>query len=296
MDLLNQKAPIKKKYIRANNAPFMNKTLSKAVMTRSCIRNRYLRNPSVTNKNEYKRYRNLCVGFSERKRGDFTRILTRIKLLIIEYSGKLSNLFSLRSILNKKITLVENNDIVSNDAYVAEIMNLFFSFAVQDLEIDGYAENLFSSNVNSDPISKIIVKFKDHPSILKIKERIIVKETFRLPTINEKVISAEINFLNKSKPTSFNNIPIKLLMDTCDISSSYITTIYNNSITNSCYPSPLKWADITPVHKKDDRSLKSNYRPISTLPSVSKIFERIIHDQIVIFVEQYLSPYLGCYG
>ena len=77
-----------------------------------------------------------------------------------------------------------------------------------------------------------------------------------------------------------------------DISSSYITTIYNNSITNSCYPSPLKWADITPVHKKDDRSLKSNYRPISTIPSVSKIFERIIHDQILIFVEQYLSPYL----
>ena len=76
----------------------------------------------------------------------------------------------------------------------------------------------------------------------------------------------------------------------CDISSSYITTIYINSIT--CYPSPLEWTDITPVHKKDDRSLKSNYRPISILTSVSKIFERIIHDQILIFVEQYLSPYL----
>ena len=97
MDLLKQKAPIKKKYIRANNAPFMDKTLSKAVMTRSRIRDRYLRNLSVTNNNEYKRYRNFVLGFSERKRGDFTRILTRIKLLIIEYSGKLSNLFSLRS-------------------------------------------------------------------------------------------------------------------------------------------------------------------------------------------------------
>ena len=118
-----------------------------------------------------------------------------------------------------------------------------------------------------------------------------MKETFCLPTVNEKVISAEINSLNESKPTSFNNIPIKLLMDTSDISSSYITTIYNNSITNSCYPS-LKWADNTPVQKKDNRSLKSNYIPISILPSVSKIFERIIHDQILIFVEQYLSPYL----
>ena len=107
------------------------------------------------------------LGFSERKRGDFTRILTRIKL-IIEYSVK--PLFSEKHILNKKITLVENNGIVSNDADVAEIMNLYFSFAVQDLEIDGYVENLCSSSVNSDPISKIIVKFKDHPSILKRKD------------------------------------------------------------------------------------------------------------------------------
>ena len=52
----------------------------------------------------------------------------------------------------------------------------------------------------------------------------------------------------------------------------------------------MKWANITPVHKKDDRSLKSNYRPISILPSVSKIFERTIHDQILIFIEKY--PYL----
>ena len=160
------------------------------------------------------------------------------------------SLFSEKHILNKKITLVENNDIVSNDVDVAEIMNLYFSFALHDLEIDGYAENLCSSSVNSDPISKIIVKFKDHPSILKIKERVIEKETFRLPTVNEKVISAEINSLNKSKPTSFNNIPIKLLMDTCDISSSYITTIYNNSIINSCYPSPLNCADILRFTKR----------------------------------------------
>ena len=226
MDLLNQKAPIKKKYIRANNAPFMNKTLSKAVMTRTRIRDRYLRNPSVTNKNEYKRYRNFCVWLFRKEKRRFYENIDTNKITDNRIFWKtVKPLFSEKHILNKKITLVENNDIVSNDAD-----------AVQDLEIDGYAENLCSSHVNSDPISKIIVKFKDHPSILKIKERVIEMETFRLPTVNEKVISAEINSLNKCKPTSFNNIPIKQLMDTCDISSSYITTIYNKSTTNSCYP------------------------------------------------------------
>ena len=102
------------------------------------------------------------VGFFRKEKRRFyenidTNIITDNRIFC-----KLSKpLFSEKYILNKKITLVENNDIVSNDADVAEIMNLYFSFAVQDLEIDGYAENLCSSSVNSDPVSKIIVKFKD---------------------------------------------------------------------------------------------------------------------------------------
>ena len=76
-DMLNQIAPMKKKYIRANNAPFMNKILSKAVMTRSRIRNRYLKNPSVTNRNEYKRHRNFCVRlFRKEKRRFYDNIDT----------------------------------------------------------------------------------------------------------------------------------------------------------------------------------------------------------------------------
>ena len=54
----------------------------------------------------------------------------------------------------------------------------------------------------------------------------------------------------------------------------------------------MKLADITPVHKKDDTTNKSNYRPISGLPSGSKIFERIIQRQIGHYMETFLRPYL----
>ena len=46
MNLLNKYAKVKKKYIRANNAPFMTKTLSKAIMNRSRLKNRFLKNPN----------------------------------------------------------------------------------------------------------------------------------------------------------------------------------------------------------------------------------------------------------
>ena len=60
--LLSIFAPIKERYIRANNAPFMNKTLSKAVMTRSRLRNRFTKNPTPENKFNYTKYRNYCTG------------------------------------------------------------------------------------------------------------------------------------------------------------------------------------------------------------------------------------------
>ena len=54
----------------------------------------------------------------------------------------------------------------------------------------------------------------------------------------------------------------------------------------------MKLADIIPVHKKDDKTDKSNYRPISGLPSGSKIFEKILHKQIGKYIETFLSKYL----
>ena len=51
-------------------------------------------------------------------------------------------------------------------------------------------------------------------------------------------------------------------------------------------------ADISPVHKKDERTNIENYRPVSILPSVSKIFERIIYCQIDNYIDKHLSDYL----
>ena len=54
----------------------------------------------------------------------------------------------------------------------------------------------------------------------------------------------------------------------------------------------MKLADITPSRKKDDKCLKENYRPISILSSLSKIFEKHMHADIYKYMETRLSPYL----
>ena len=54
----------------------------------------------------------------------------------------------------------------------------------------------------------------------------------------------------------------------------------------------LKSADMTPGHKKDEKTSKANYRPVSVLPTVSKVFERTIYKDIDLYMKTYLSPYL----
>ena len=72
--------------------------------------------------------------------------------------------------------------------------------------------------------------------------------------------------------------------------------IWNKEIIeNKKFPSELKCADICALFKKLDCTLKENYRPVSILPVVSKIFERILQNQIKTYVEKHLSPFLCGY-
>ena len=68
--------------------------------------------------------------------------------------------------------------------------------------------------------------------------------------------------------------------------------IFNNCLLEGKFPDILKYSDITPVFKKGENTKKENYRPISSLSSFSKIFEKLIHSQISQFIESELSDYL----
>ena len=47
-----------------------------------------------------------------------------------------------------------------------------------------------------------------------------------------------------------------------------------------------------PIHKKDEKTLMKHYRPVSVLPIVSKLFERNMYNEILVYIDKFLSPYL----
>ena len=68
---LNHHAPTKQKFVRGNHLPFMNKTLSKAIMHRTRFRNKYLRNKILENKKKYTKQRNYCVSLLRKSKREY---------------------------------------------------------------------------------------------------------------------------------------------------------------------------------------------------------------------------------
>ena len=95
-----------------------------------------------------------------------------------------------------------------------------------------------------------------------------------------KKFLTEIQNLNSRKASQQNDIPVKILKGNGDISSYILHHNFNNSLFSNKCPKYLIRADITPVFKKDEKFLKTNYRPVSILLTVSKIYERCLYDQI----------------
>ena len=96
----------------------------------------------------------------------------------------------------------------------------------------------------------------------------------------QEKFSKLIQNLNCNKATQQYDIPIKILKENSEIFSYILCHNFNNSLLSKVFPNNLKKADIRPVFRKDEKSLKNNYRPVSIPPSVSKIYERCIYDEI----------------
>ena len=108
-------------------------------------------------------------------------------------------------------------------------------------------------------------------------------DRFRLVSVG-KVVKL-LKGLSNCKAAGLDKISGKILKVAANTIAPSLTHIFNHGLISNCFPYEWKMARLVPIHKKGPRNLTENYRPISILPAISKIMERIMYDQIY----QYLS-------
>ena len=173
-----------------------------------------------------------------------------------------------------------------SESKTAETLNNFFSNIVKKLNIPKFNSNNSVTENIKDPVFKAILKYKNHPSILAI-QKYSKNKTFHFEEVNSSEVEKEILQLDKTKASQKTHIPTRIVKENIDIFANFLCTGINSAIMSFSLPSYLKLADVTPVHKKGRKDMKENFRPVSILPTLSKIFEKCLFAKYLLYSTQH---------
>ena len=200
----------------------------------------------------------------------------------------LKPLLSDKSVSREKINLTENEKMLTSESETAETLNNFFSNIVKKLNIPKFNSNNSVTENMKGPVFKAILKYKNHPSILAI-QKYSKNKTFHFEEVNIEEVEKEILKLDKIKASQKTDIPTRTIKENIDIFADFSYTSRSSAIKSSGFLSSWKLADVTPVHKKGRKDMKENFRPVSILPTLSKIFEKCMFAQMSTFFDNIFS-------
>ena len=148
--------------------------------------------------------------------------------------------------------------------------------------------NIFGKNVSSKFINEGDIKWKNPETI----------HSFEFVTIYEGSVTTDLLTLNADSNNDVLQLDSKLLRLVSPLISKSLTHLFNVSLMSRIVPSDWKLARITPIYKgKGPLNSEANYRPISMLSHVVKIFEKQVHKQSIEYFEAhaFITPYQSAY-
>ena len=258
LDILNKHAPITKIKIKGNCLPFVTSEIKSLVRQRDYLRAKANKTGSnilrqafvqIKNKVNYK-LALLRKNYYSRK--------------IEENKGNLRNTWKiLKQAMgqgNKTNTpdkIFYNNQEISEDNEKAKVCNEHFIAVDQKLAED--------------------IPLTDESPIANITP---AKTKFKFGCITVAQIENVIKRLINNKATGMNGIPNKILKDNSTYLSPFFEELFNLSIETNTFPDDIKVVKVAPVFKSGDKEDLNNYRPISVLPTIARISERLLYNQL----------------
>ena len=294
MGKIVQLAPLKSKRVRPNQPPFMNSRLRKNVHLKAQLRNRYNKYPNRRNWELFRIQRNRTTQIRK----------TSIKSYLMERcSSKPDRTFyrtvrpfvSTKPMAQPPSQLDMNDRLIKSEKDIANCMNEYYVNIANDI---GFSYDQKTDDLsNYEYVNSCIDKFKNHSSILKIKQHtaLIGNFNFNFNPTTSTDINKLLSKLDISKSTGCDNLSPKIVKLSSSIIEPFITNMVNDMFTLKSFPNQLKCAEIQPLHKKGSTLEMANYRPVSILTTLSKIFEKEINNQLRPLSDKVFTDTLSAY-
>ena len=184
---------------------------------------------------------------------------------------------------NMKKTWRTINETLNRNKKGSNVTSLFYhnGKTLSNLEEIANAFNVYFANIGEKLASEIgenINNNADYTNYISMLPSVETRFQFKCITDNDTRLA--IDKLENKSSSGHDGISNKLLKMLKFELSKPLNLIINQMITTGVFPDSFKISKIIPLFKKGDSSLLSNYRPISLLPTISKIFERILYNQL----------------
>ena len=166
--MLNKHAPLRKKFLRANHARYITKTLRKAIMRRSQLETKYLKTKTQTDLKLYKKHKSFCSMLYKRERRKYYESLDMKNALDSKEFWKTMRPFlSDKNAVFSQISIEKKNRIISDDFDLSEEFSTFVEDAVRTFNVKpAELSNIFGDTENlNDPVEIAIRKFENHPNV-----------------------------------------------------------------------------------------------------------------------------------
>ena len=286
--ICDQYAPIVHRHSsrRKNDKPWLTRAIKKSIKKKHKLYGKVLKsNYSEDNLKKYRTYRNvLTTVLRNAKRKYYSDVFEMYKGDIAQTWKSINKLLKSGNSKVKtshvdKLCVDENGSkkVVTSGKEISEGFNDFFV---------NVGPNLAKSiNGNVDDV----ITFKGYLSDG------IIDSMFWEPVTHYEVQDYLLT-LNVKKACGFDDIPARLLKDAAEVIAKPLSYIYNQSLLNGVFPEAMKVAKVTPIFKKGDRNVPGNYRPISVLPLLAKIFEKLVNKRLLDYFERNDVLYKHQYG
>ena len=290
-ELLNSHAPLNERKPKPNPVPFMNSKYRKACHSKAMAHNKFFkwgRTNSLweifrkrRNQAAKIRAKSVKIYFDERcnnkHKQNSKHYWNAIKPFISDKTRCSSQCYSLKV----------GDDIVNDSQVVSIVFNQYFSTVASKIATDDYL-------TESENIGSIVDSYENHQSILLIRSRLPETSSFAFQETKQKVFNLLKN-LDPKKAAGYDCFPPKILKLAAEEFAYPLTCMINDSIKSAKCPAQLKCAEVSPLYKAADPLIESNFRPVSVLSCVSKVYERIYYDQIYEYFMGILSSYLSAF-
>ena len=247
LSVLNEHAPLKTKWIKKEQVPYMNSELRKAIHQRNMWRNKHFKNKrDKLARQNYVKLRNKVVKLKK------SSIKTYFDRKCNTQFGCKDFYKTVKPFLSDKgsgcngsnIILREGDVLITDPFHVADVFNTYYaSIADYDSVPDGLDRFTFID---------AIVKHRNHESIISIRNKISITHEFTFQVISAEIFAKCISKLQNNKAVGHDGLKATFIKLSGFHLCSSLCEIFNMCIATSSFPSEMKLADISPIFKKDD--------------------------------------------